>query len=184
MTPSVIQHESIDESGIGPHLALHGHDFDHVEIERRRIQIGRNDALNGVDDGIGDFVGEVMFQFGFEGGGGEAAEEFAISDDLISAVFIFVFFFVFDGVGGLGSVADFELVEELNGGVAGDVEAVGNDAGVEALGGVAVGLFEEFAAEEDGRGGAVSGDFILTLLGRWNKGLVELILFLKMKNDN
>jgi hypothetical protein len=32
---------------------------------------------------------------------------------------------------------------------------------MEALGGVAVGLFEEFAREEDGGGGAVSGDFVL-----------------------
>ena len=32
---------------------------------------------------------------------------------------------------------------------------------MKSLGGVAVGLFEEFAAEEDGGGGAVSGYFVL-----------------------
>jgi hypothetical protein len=53
------------------------------------------------------------------------------------------------------------LFEEGEGGIAGNVESVGDDAGMEALGGVAVGLFEEFSREEDGGGGAVSGDFVL-----------------------
>ena len=59
-------------------------------------------------------------------------------------------------------VVDLEVVEEFEGGIAGNVESVGNDAGVEALGGVALGLFEEFAAEEDGGGCAVSCYLVLS----------------------
>ena len=64
-------------------------------------------------------------------------------------------------IGGIIGVIHFEFVEEFDGGIAGNVESIGNDTGVEALGGVAVGLFEEFAAEEYGGCGAVSCNLIL-----------------------
>ena len=49
-----------------------------------------------------------------------------------------------------GGVINLEFVEEFDGGITCNVESIGNDTGVEALGGVAVGLFEEFTAEEYG----------------------------------
>lgn len=61
----------------------------------------------------------------------------------------------------VGVFGEFELLEELKGGIAGDIESVGDDAGMKAFGGVAVGLFEEFSREEDCGCGAVSGYFVL-----------------------
>lgn len=83
-----------------------------------------------------------------EGGGGEAFHEFAIVlDESIVVIF-----------------GDFEGVEEGEGGIAGNVESVGDGSGMEALRGVAVGLFEEFAAEEDCGGGAVSCYLVLCVV--------------------
>ena len=56
---------------------------------------------------------------------------------------------------------DLELVEEFEGGVAGDVVSVRDDSGVQPLGGVSVGLPKELAAKEDGRRGSVSRDVVL-----------------------
>lgn len=64
-----------------------------------------------------------MIQFRFEGSGSDGSKELPVV---------------------LG--CDFEFVEEFDGCVTGDVVSVGDDAGVEAFGSVALGLAEEFAA--------------------------------------
>ena len=58
-------------------------------------------------------------------------------------------------------IVNLEPVEELNSGVPGRVEAVGDDAGVEAFRSVPLSLLKELSAKKYGRSGTITGDVIL-----------------------
>jgi len=92
-------------------------------------------------------LGQLVVELGLERGGGDAPEQVAVLDGRLVAV--------------LPTDGDLELVEEFEGGIAGDVVSVRDDAGVQPLGGVSVGLPKELAAKEDGRRGSVSRDVVL-----------------------
>mmetsp|Transcript_4838 Transcript_4838/g.12157 ORF Transcript_4838/g.12157 Transcript_4838/m.12157 type:complete len:574 (-) Transcript_4838:48-1769(-) len=146
--PPVIQYEAVDEARVGPHLATHRHDLDHVQVHGRLRDVLRHDAPDRVDDGIGDLLGEVVLELRLERRRRQAPQEVAIVLDPPAGV--------------VGGAIDLELVEELDRGVARDVESLGDDARMQALGGVPLGLFEELAAEEDRGGRSVSRYLVLS----------------------
>ena len=65
MTAAVIEHDAVDEAGIGPELALHGHDLDHVQVHGGFAVVGHN-ALDGVHDRVGYLLGEVVLELGLK----------------------------------------------------------------------------------------------------------------------
>jgi len=106
-------------------------------------------GLTGVDDALGDVVGESLVQLGAEGGTCELDEERAIDGRLVLGV-----------------------VEHAQRHLLGQVEALGEHARVDAcdvddaggqrtLGHVLLGQLEEFADEEHGRRGAVARHVVL-----------------------
>ena len=173
MASAVIEDEAIDEARVGAHLLLHVHDLDPMQVEGRvhgaaavhivlhvvdvaivarlLLLLFGGDALDGIHHGLGHLLGQLVIELGLEGGGGDAPEQVAVLDGRFAA---------------LPPDGDLELVEEFQGGVAGDVVSVRDDAGVQALGGVSVGLPQELAAKEDGRGGSVARDVVLGILKR------------------
>lgn len=164
MTSAVIEDEAIDEARVGAHLLLHVHDLDPVQVEgcvhgavhnvhvvdvailTARLLLLGGDALDGIHHGLGHLLGQLVIELGLEGGGRDAPEQVAVLDGRFAV---------------LPSDGDLELVEEFHGGIAGDVVSVRDDAGVQALGGVSVGLPQELAAEEDGRRGPVTRNVVL-----------------------
>ena len=167
MTSAVVEDEAIDEARVGAHLLLHVHDLDPMQVEGRvhgaavhivhvvdvafisRLLLLGGDALDGVHHGLGHLLGQLVIELGLEGGGGDAPEQVAVLDGRLAV---------------LPADGDLELVEEFQGGIAGDVVSVRDDAGVQALGGVSVGLPQELAAEEDGRRGSVTRDVVLDII--------------------
>lgn len=168
MTSAVIEDEAIDEARVGAHLLLHVHDLNPLQVEGcvhgavhivhvvdvatiTRLLLLGGDALDGIHHGLGHLLGQLVIELGLEGGGGDAPEQVAVLDGRFAV---------------LPADGDLELVEEFQGGIAGDVVSVRDDAGVQALGGVSVGLPQELAAKEDGRRGSVTRDVVLGILKR------------------
>ena len=161
MAAAVVEDEAVDEARVGAHLLLHVHDLDALQVEgggegavhdlhvvgvsALGVLLG-GDALDGVHHGLGHLLGQLVVELGLERGGGDAPEQVAVLDGRLAV---------------LAADGDLELVEEFEGGVAGDVVSVRDDAGVQPLGGVSVGLPKELAAKEDGRRGSVSRDVVL-----------------------
>lgn len=85
-----------------------------------------------------------MFQFGFEGGRCDAAEEFPIHCFRSTA-----------------RSRNLECIKEGHGSIACNVKSICNGTRMQSFGGMAMSLFEKFAAKEDSGGGAIPGYFIL-----------------------
>jgi len=164
MAAAVVHDEAVDEARVGAHLLLHVHDLDALQVEgggegavhdlhvvvvavsALGLLLG-GDALDGVHHGLGHLLGQLVVELGLERGGGDAPEQVAVLNRRLAIL--------------AAADGDLELVEEFEGGIAGDVVSVRDDAGVQPLGGVSVGLPKELAAKEDGRRGSVSRDVVL-----------------------
>lgn len=159
---SVVEHEALDEAGVDVGEVLHLHHLDHVEVDRLERDLaldssgldlptlGANDVLlplppygeHGLDTAPREAPGEALVDLGREGREGDLLEDLEVD--------------VPAGVEG-----DLEVVEEGREGVLGNLDAVCEDARVDALRGVALGLLEELADEEDDGGRSVSGHLVL-----------------------
>ena len=56
MPCAVVQHETVDQARVERRLVLHEHDLHHVQVDLAAVLA---DHLHGVDDELGDVVGEV-----------------------------------------------------------------------------------------------------------------------------
>jgi hypothetical protein len=188
----MIQHQPLDQPRIGIRHVLHLHQLDHVQIDRFKLLLllsvsllprrytgvefvlfsGQEllllpDSENGIDRSLRKRLGERLVNLRSERGVGDVNERLVVR---LTA----------RGEG------DFEVVEEGGEGVFGDFETVGEDSGVDAFGGIAGGLVEEFTCakgdsnedqrrsrgstgqgkgrrtdEENDRGGSVTGHLVL-----------------------
>ncbi|EPE05131.1 hypothetical protein F503_03736 [Ophiostoma piceae UAMH 11346] len=132
---AVVEGQAADELGLGGDAVLHLHDLDHVQVG---LGGGLVDGEDSVDDVGRELVGEGGVELGGQGGAGHGQQQLAV--DLLGQL---------------------ELVEEREGLDLGNLETVGDDAGVQALGDVAVGLLQQLADEQHNRGGAVAADVVL-----------------------
>ena len=132
---TVVEHESLDEAGLGGHLVLHVHDLDHVEIEG---DTGLLDGLHGVDEHLTEGVGELGRDLGVEGSGSDLEEE--LTGDLL---------------------VDLEALEELQDLSLSELDTVNDSAGVHSFSEVTFGLAHKFTDEEHVGGGSISSDVVL-----------------------
>jgi len=135
---TVVQNQSIDEPRVCSHIFLHGHGLHSIQVEWFVWDI---DALDGIHHSRRELFCQFRVELGAQGGAGHAFQQFAVLDHV--------------------QLRDLEVIEELDDGVASNVETIHQDAGMQAFGSVAFGLSHEFSAEQDRRGGSISSDIIL-----------------------
>ena len=145
----VIEDESLDETSVDVGEVLHFHELDHVEVDRLisnlllplRLDLVLSldrallpnlvddahlaDGKNRIDETLCETLGETLVELGGERGVGD------VDEDLVGGVVV-----------GKG---DAERVEEGGEAVLGDFNPVGENARVDALGGVSLGLLKELA---------------------------------------
>jgi len=135
VTTTVVEDESLDESGLSGHLVLHVHELNHVEVEA----VVTLNALDGIHDDFSQWHCELGVDLGLEGGVADFDEE--LSGDLL---------------------LDLEGLEELKALGLSELDSVNKDSGVDSFSEVAFSLSHEFSSEEDVGGGSISSDIILS----------------------
>jgi len=136
---AVIKDKTVDEAGVSGGTVAHVHDLDHVKIDLAGVG-GVTEGEHGLDDDLGEVVSEVEGHLGAERGASNI-EELVLSHLLHIGL---------------------ELIEELESDLASLLEALGEHARVQALGADTFSLGHELAGEENGRGGTVTSDVILS----------------------
>ena len=185
-TRTVITH--LDQLGVGVAFVLHLHDLDHMEVDEL-IGAALGDGENGVDDDVGQDVSHLCRELGGQRGLGHVHEELALlvgirfalcrgdfqslaeremrgggeSDSLCGIRHGTISLYYYHSVSIHHTLKTIRstYIEDFEGDVFGLFKTLADDSGMKTLLDVSVGLFEEFADDEDVGGGAVARDVIL-----------------------
>jgi hypothetical protein len=143
LATSVVEDETAHELAFVGHLVLHVHELNHVEID---LVIAGN-AVDSINDDLGEGVSESGGNLGVEGGAGNFEEEVAV--DLLLKL---------------------EGLKELEGLRLGKLKSINHNARVHSFPEVALSLAHELSNEEDVGGGAISDDVVLSSGSATNHG--------------
>ena len=132
----MVENETTDEAGLGGHLVLHVHDFDHVEIDA----LVTGDSLDGINDDLSKRVSDGWVNLGVEGGACNVQEQ-------VTAHFI------------LRNLESFKETESLSLGL---FETINEDSWMDTFTKVSLSLAHEFTNEENVGGGTITDNIILS----------------------
>ena len=115
---------------------LHVHDFDHVKVDA----LVTDDRVDGVDDDLSEWIRDRWVDLGVKRGAGNMEEQVTINLLLWHL----------------------EGIQELKGLSLGFLQTVNEDARMDSLADIALGLAHKLADEEDISCGAITNDIILS----------------------
>ena len=127
MASPVIQNEPPNQAGVHLAFVLHVHNLNHEEVERH-LRLRVLNAQHGVHAHVPDEIGELLVELGPERRPRDAVEQLAVDLTLRGT----------------------KRVEELDRGCLCQVEAITQNARVNTLGEIALGLLQQLADKDDG----------------------------------
>ena len=136
LSAAMVEHETADKARLSGHLMLHVHDLDHVKVDA----LVASDGLDGVDDDLGEGVGDAWVDLGVERGASNVEEKVA-AELLLSHL---------------------ESLKEVQRLLLGLLEAVNEDSGMDTLTEVPFGLAHELTDEKHIGSCSVTDDIVLS----------------------
>ena len=147
VSTTMIEDKTSNESGLGGHLMLHVHDFNHVQVDLSRWNsiLWCGDGLNGINKDFTEWVGNGWVDLGVKGSSGNLDEE--VSGDILS---------------------NFEFFKESEGLHLGKVHTFDKDSWMDSVSDVSLGLSHDFTDEKDIGGGSITNHIVLGSGGSTN----------------
>uniref|UniRef100_A0A8W7PAJ3 Uncharacterized protein n=1 Tax=Anopheles coluzzii TaxID=1518534 RepID=A0A8W7PAJ3_ANOCL len=140
---TVVHHDTLHQLRVRGRLVLHLHQLDHVQIDRFTL---RADGQHRIDAHVRQQIGQIRVHLGAERGARNVEQIFPVH---------------------LNRVGDlFENVQRLQPGL---VEPVRDDARMQPVRDVQVGLLQQLANDQHDRGGSVPGHIVLGRTGTGNQ---------------
>ena len=136
VSSTVIKNKTANQLGLGGHLVLHVHDFNHVEVEGLILLL---DGVDGINKDVTERVAKVRVDLGVQRSLGNLDQSLLVHLD-----------FLFAGL------------KVLEGLVLGELDTINKDSGVDTVTNVALSLSHELTNEKDVGSGTITNHVVLS----------------------